>query len=101
MPSARRPPAGRPPRQPQTRTRQDRSASRGGRHDGRGRRSELVARILVAVPAAIVAIVFVDVGGLAFALFMIALGWVCMHELWGLLHRWRPVAIVGFASLAA
>jgi phosphatidate cytidylyltransferase len=56
---------------------------------------------LIAVPAAIIAIVFVDLGGLAWALFMIAIGAVCMHELYGLLDRWRPAAAVGFASLAA
>jgi phosphatidate cytidylyltransferase len=48
-----------------------------------------------------VAIVFVDLGGLAFALFMIAIGSVCLHELYRLLARWRPVDFVGFAALAA
>ena len=38
----------------------------------RAERSDLLGAVLVAVPAAIVAIVFVDLGGLAFALFMIA-----------------------------
>ncbi len=65
------------------------------------RRSDLLARILVAVPAAVVAITFVDLGGLPFALFMIAVGCACLHELFGLLHRWRPVPLVGFAALAA
>jgi phosphatidate cytidylyltransferase len=55
----------------------------------------------VAIPAAIVALVFIDVGGLVFALFMIAVGCVCLHELYRMLERWRPVAVVGFASLAA
>jgi phosphatidate cytidylyltransferase len=55
----------------------------------------------VAVPAAVIAIVFIDLGGTAFALFMIAIGVVCMHELYQLLRRWRPAAVVGFASLAA
>jgi phosphatidate cytidylyltransferase len=64
-------------------------------------RSDLVRRILVAIPAAIVAILFVDLGGIAFALFMILVGCVCMHELYRLLDRWRPLALVGFASLAA
>jgi phosphatidate cytidylyltransferase len=59
-----------------------------------------MARILVAVPAAILAIVFIDLGGLAFALFMIVIGWLCMHELYRALERWRPLAIVGFAALA-
>jgi phosphatidate cytidylyltransferase len=44
--------------------------------------------------------VFVDLGGLPWALFMIALGWVCMYELYGLLDRWRPLPLIGFASLA-
>jgi phosphatidate cytidylyltransferase len=59
-----------------------------------------MARVLVAVPAAFVAVVFVDLGGLAFALFMILAGVACMHELYGLLERWRPVSVVAFASLA-
>jgi phosphatidate cytidylyltransferase len=63
--------------------------------------SELLTRILIAIPAAIVAIVFIDLGGLAFAVFMIAVGWACMHELYRMLARWRPVDLVGFASLAA
>jgi phosphatidate cytidylyltransferase len=57
--------------------------------------------VLVAIPAALLAIAFIDLGGIAFALFMIAAGWLCMHELYRLLHRWRPIAIVGFAALAA
>jgi phosphatidate cytidylyltransferase len=56
--------------------------------------------VIVAVPAAIIAIIFVDLGGLAWALFMIAIGAVCMYELWGLLARWRPASAVGFAALA-
>lgn len=55
----------------------------------------------MAVPAAIVAIVFVDVGGLGFALFMVALALVCLHELYRMLPRWRPAPLVGFASAAA
>ena len=67
----------------------------------RARRSELLSRVLIAVPAAIIAIVFVDLGGLAFALFMIAAGGLCMYELYGMLGRWRPAPPVGFAALAA
>jgi phosphatidate cytidylyltransferase len=85
MPAARRPPSDeRPPRRRE-----------------RSQRSDLVARILIAIPAAIVVIIFINVGGLAFALFMIAVGWACLQELYRLLARWRPVAIVGFASVAA
>lgn len=65
------------------------------------RRSELLTRILVAIPAAAVAVAFIDVGGLVFALFMIAVGVACLHELYRMLARWRPVAVVGFVALAA
>ena len=61
--------------------------------------SDLITRILVAIPAAIVAVIFIDLGGLVFALFVIAVGLACLNELYALLRRWRPVAIVGFASL--
>jgi phosphatidate cytidylyltransferase len=80
MPAPRRPPRARV------------SRSSGG--------SDLIRRILVAVPAAIALVIFIDLGGLVFAVFMIAIGWACLHELFRLLQRWRPVAIVGFASLA-
>jgi len=66
---------------------------------GRGR-SDLLGRVLVAVPAIIVAVVLVDVGGLAWALFMIALGCLCLAELYRLLERWQPVPIVGYLALA-
>jgi phosphatidate cytidylyltransferase len=56
--------------------------------------------VLVAIPAAFVAIVFVSLGGLPFALLMIALGGVCMHELYSMLERWRPVPAAGFLALA-
>jgi phosphatidate cytidylyltransferase len=72
------------------------TASRGPGGGG----SDLLPRILVAVPAAVVAILFVDIGGLPFALFMIAIGWICMHELYRLLARWRTLPLVGFAALA-
>ena len=65
------------------------------------RRSDLLQRILVAIPLAIATIIFVDLGGLPFALFMMAAGLICMHELYRLLERWRPVALVGLAALAA
>ncbi len=64
-------------------------------------RSDLAGRILVAVPAAVLAIVFVDLGGLPWALFLILFGCVCMFELYRMLERWRPVPAVGMASLAA
>ncbi len=63
-------------------------------------RSDLLARILIAIPAAVIAIIFINLGGLLFALFLIAIGVVCLHELYRMLRRWRPLPVVGFASLA-
>jgi phosphatidate cytidylyltransferase len=80
-PAQRRPPRRRSPREPR-------------------KRSDLLSRIVVAVPAALVAIFFISLGKTPFALFMIAIGLVCVHELYRMLARWRPVALVGFASLA-
>lgn len=76
-------------------------ARRRERREPERRRSDLLVRILVAIPAAAVAVAFIDVGGILFALFVIAVGLACMHELYRMLARWRPVAIVGFASLVA
>src|SRR6201999_1247977 len=74
---------------------------RGGRRQRPPRRtSDLLARLLVAVPAAVVAIVFVDLGGTAWALFMLAISWVCLHELYRMLPRWKPTPVVGFAAAA-
>ena len=71
------------------------------RRAGRGPRSDLLARILVAVPLAIVAIGFVDVGGLAFALLIAVISVLCMIELYRMLVRWRPVPVVGYAAAVA
>lgn len=53
----------------------------------------------MAIPLAVLAIVLIDLGGIAFALFMIAVGWACLYELYRLLERWRPVAVVGLAAV--
>jgi phosphatidate cytidylyltransferase len=65
------------------------------------RRGDLITRILVAVPLAIATIIFNNLGGLPFALFLIAAGLICMHEAYGLLKIWRPVAAVGFGAVLA
>jgi phosphatidate cytidylyltransferase len=110
MASTRRPPPGRRQRSDARATERPGSTPTSARAPARrtprpeptpGRRSDLGARVLIAVPSAIVAIVFVDLGGLPWALFMIAAGWLCLHELYRMLARWRPAPVVGFASLAA
>jgi phosphatidate cytidylyltransferase len=88
-----------------------RSAGPGERRDGAGsrrrreppprRRSDLLSRILIAVPLAIVAIVFVDIGGVAWALLMAVVSVLCLMELYRMLARWRPAALVGYAAAAA
>ena len=63
------------------------------------RRSDLLARVAIAVPAAVLAVTFDDVGGIAWAVVMIILGCACLNELYRLLGRWKPVSAVGFAAL--
>lgn len=70
------------------------------RRDERRQGSELLARILVAAPLIALTLVLIHLGGIAWALFMIAVGWACMIELYGLLSRWRPVTLVGLAATA-
>ncbi len=102
-PPRRRPPAGRRPRNaPSSRAVGARERRPRRRSEPRERGgSDLLARIAIAVPAAAVAIIFIDLGGLAFALFIAAIGCLCLHELYRMLHRWRPVPLVGFAALVA
>lgn len=92
MPQTRRPPRARA--QPRRRPPADDPPPR------RRSRSDLGARILVGLPAAFLAVVFIDLGGLPWALLLIALGCVCLHELYRMLERWKPVPLVGFAAVA-
>ncbi len=77
MPAGRRPSGGQTRRRNEPTVRRgagrryaERERERDGDGGGRGRGSDLLARIAIAVPAAVVAIVFVDLGGLPWALFM-------------------------------
>ncbi|MGA8336161.1 MAG: phosphatidate cytidylyltransferase [Solirubrobacteraceae bacterium] len=112
MPRARRRSASRErrePREPRSQaTREAREAREAAREAREARqprekkprrRGDLITRILVAVPLAIATIIFNNLGGLPFALFLIAAGLICMHEAYGLLKIWRPVAAVGFAAV--
>ena len=53
--------------------------------------------MLVGVPAAVLAIVFVDIGGIGWMLLMAILACACLSELYRMLPGWRPVPAVGFA----
>lgn len=61
--------------------------------------SDLLARVLVAVPAIAFAIFIVYFGGAIFALGLLALGIVCLHELFEMLAPMRPLRLAGFLGL--
>lgn len=63
------------------------------------RRSDLGARVIVALPAIAVALFLVIEGGLVFTLGLFVLGCVCMHELYAMYERARPVRLAGFLAL--
>ncbi|MGC9221616.1 MAG: phosphatidate cytidylyltransferase [Solirubrobacteraceae bacterium] len=63
------------------------------------RHSDFARRVLVAVPAAVLAIVVADVGGIAWMTLMAVLGLICLAELYPLLANWRPVPVVGFVAV--
>jgi phosphatidate cytidylyltransferase len=63
-------------------------------------RSDLGARVLVALPAIALALFLVVEGGVIFALGLFALGCLCMHELYRMYKRTHPVRLGGFIALA-
>jgi phosphatidate cytidylyltransferase len=63
-------------------------------------RSDLGARVLVAIPAIVFAIFIVTQGGLVFAIGIYFLGVIALHELYSLMRRVHPVDIAGFVVLA-
>jgi len=67
----------------------------------RRERSDLRGRILAALPAIAFAIFIVAEGGLVFALGVLVLGVVCLHELFKLWEPARPVKLAGFLGLIA
>lgn len=85
-------------------TRRARRPPQSTRRTTRARRrnqgSDLGARILAALPAIAFAIFVVVQGGLVFTVALIALGAVCLHELYALLADVRPVRLAGFLGLA-
>ncbi|MHB8241840.1 MAG: phosphatidate cytidylyltransferase [Solirubrobacteraceae bacterium] len=91
----RLPPEQRPPsrRRPSSRPQRRSSAPRKPR-------SDLSARVMVAVPAIAVALFLVIEGGIVFVLGMFLLGGACMHELYGMYERARPVRLAGLIALA-
>ncbi len=62
--------------------------------------SDLGRRILVAIPAIAFAITIIYFGGATFAAGALALGLVCIHELFTMLERMRPVRLAGFLGIS-
>jgi phosphatidate cytidylyltransferase len=65
---------------------------------------ELQQRILVAIPAIVIAVTFVVVGGTAFSAFLVVLGILCLHELFGMFptaHASRLAGYLGIIGLVA
>jgi phosphatidate cytidylyltransferase len=62
-------------------------------------RSDLAARILAALPAIAFALFIVIEGGTIFALGLLALGAICMHELFSMYERAHPVRLAGLVAL--
>jgi phosphatidate cytidylyltransferase len=56
---------------------------------------------MAAIPAIAVALFLVIEGGAIFALGLLVLGAVCMHELYGMYERAHPARLAGFVALAA
>jgi phosphatidate cytidylyltransferase len=63
-------------------------------------RSDLRARVLIALPAIAYAIFIVVQGGVVFALGIYVLGVVALGELYALMGRVRPAALAGFLTVA-
>jgi phosphatidate cytidylyltransferase len=63
--------------------------------------TDLLQRVVVAVPAAIVAVFLIYVDELAFAALALVLGVAAMGELWGMYARVHPVRLAGFLALIA
>jgi len=63
--------------------------------------SDTTARVLYAIPAIAFAGFIVASGGLVFAIGVILVGVVCLHELYTMTERVQPAKLAGFLGLAA
>ena len=85
---------------PPRRRREPPSARRTRRAGRRNVRSDLGARILVALPAALAVILLNAAGGIVWTVALIAVGCLCLHELSELTRAVRPVRLAAFLGLA-
>ena len=77
------------------------SQRRAGRAARRNARSDLGARLVAAVPAIIFALLIVGFGGWIWVAGLVALGWVCLHELFGMYEFTNPSRLAGFLGIVA
>jgi phosphatidate cytidylyltransferase len=70
------------------------------RSRSRGRASETLLRVLWAIPAIVLAVAVVVIGGEVFAATMVAFAWVGMTEFFNMTQRARPFVPVAFAAAA-
>jgi phosphatidate cytidylyltransferase len=64
----------------------------------RNQRSDLAARVIAAVPMALLAIVLVALGGVVFALGMLIVGAICLREFFTMFERARPPIFAGLLA---
>ncbi|MEA2296816.1 MAG: phosphatidate cytidylyltransferase, partial [Solirubrobacteraceae bacterium] len=62
--------------------------------------TDLVQRVIVGVPAAVVAVVLIYLSPETFAVTALVLGGAALGELWGMYERVHPVKLAGFLALA-
>ncbi len=75
------------------------SRRRAQRTRRRNSASDLGARGWVAIPAIADAIAIVAAGGIVFAVGVVLLGMICLHELFRMYEALRPVRLAGFLGL--
>lgn len=66
-----------------------------------GTREELQRRLPVAAVAIAIAVIVIAQGGITFTLALIALGWVCMFELFAMYDTAAPARLASFTALPA
>jgi len=61
--------------------------------------ADLSVRVLVAIPAVAYAIFIISMGGWVFAVGILVLGYVCLHELFRMYESVRPIRLAAFLAL--
>jgi phosphatidate cytidylyltransferase len=62
--------------------------------------ADLTTRVLVAIPAVAYAVFIIATGGWVFAIGILVLGFVCLHELFRMYEKVRPIRLAAFIGIA-